>query len=142
MLFSFPIAQWLPWIFFTVLFLYAIHYGQLPSIHSWQKFCDSFESKGAQLLLLWVTDGIVLGVTVLFWKKFDSQLQTTIVGLLSGINGAFLGAIGARQTSNAAQDTPPASQPSPRVARSAAQAAPLPPANPSVVPFGANDAKT
>lgn len=142
MLYSFPIAQWLPWIFFTVLFLYAIRYGQLPSIHSWQKFCDSFESKGAQLLLLWVTDGIVLAVTVLFWKKFDSQLQTTIVGLLSGINGAFLGAIGARQTSNAAQDTPSASQPAARAARSAAPPTNVSAANPAVVPFGANDAKT
>jgi hypothetical protein len=67
-----------------------------PNIQSWTGFLDSFESKGAQLLLVWLTDMIVLIVIVRYWKNFDAQLQTAIVGLLSGINGAFLGAIGAR----------------------------------------------
>lgn len=80
--------------------LYAISAKRMPSIQTWQAFLDSFESKGGQLLLLWVTDFIVLGIIVHYWKIFDAQLQTTIVGLLSGINGAFLGAIGARNTGN------------------------------------------
>jgi hypothetical protein len=78
--------------------VYVIGGKKLPSIATWQAFLNSFESKGGQLMLLWVTDFIVLGVIVHFWKMFDAQLQTTIVGLLSGINGAFLGAIGARNT--------------------------------------------
>lgn len=80
--------------------LYTISARRMPSIQTWQAFLDSFESKGGQLLLLWVTDFIVLGIIVHYWKIFDAQLQTTIVGLLSGINGAFLGAIGARNTGN------------------------------------------
>ena len=90
--------------------VYIIAANKLPSIATWQAFLDSFESKGGQLMLLWVTDFIVLTVLVHFWKSFDAQLQTTIVGLLSGINGAFLGAIGARNTAAGTiqpPDTPP-----------------------------------
>jgi hypothetical protein len=87
-------------IFGAMLAVYIIAFNKLPGIQTWQAFLDSFESKGGQLLLLWVTDFIVLAVLVRYWKFFDAQLQTTIVGLLSGINGAFLGAVGARQTSN------------------------------------------
>jgi hypothetical protein len=89
-----------------------------PSIASWAAFLDSFESKGAQLLLVWLTNMIVLIVIVRYWKNFDAQLQTAIVGLLSGINGAFLGAIGARPSNGTAPKpdtliasfTPPAIQ--------------------------------
>lgn len=122
-----PLGAWVPWLYFTLLALYVIHFGKLPAIHAWQKFADSFESKGAQLLLLWVTDGVVLFVIVLFWKRFDPQLQTTIVGLLSGINGAFLGAVGSRQTSTPTND---GSQPTPPA-----------PTNPEIVPFGETNGK-
>lgn len=81
-----------------LLALAALAFNRVPSMASWQSFLDSFESKGGQLMLLWITDFIVLTVLVRYWKGFDAQLQTTIVGLLSGINGAFLGAVGARQT--------------------------------------------
>jgi hypothetical protein len=93
---------------FTIVWQYAVLIAVLavflrlmytaPSITGWQQFLDSFETKGGQLMLLWVTDFIVLGVVVHFWKTFDAQLQTFIIGLLGGINGAFLGAIGARNT--------------------------------------------
>jgi hypothetical protein len=79
---------------------YLLMARRFPSVTSWQEFLNSFESKGGQLILLWVTDLIVMTILVRYWKFFDAQLQTTIVGLLSGVNGAFLGAIGARSTSN------------------------------------------
>jgi hypothetical protein len=88
---------------------YIIGFHKFPSITAWQAFLDSFESKGGQLLLLWVSDGLVLLLLIHFWKMFDAQLQTTIVGILSAVNGAFLGAIGAKATSNgngAAPSTP------------------------------------
>jgi ABC-type uncharacterized transport system permease subunit len=78
-----------------------------PTISGWQAFLNSFESKGGQLMLLWVTDLIVMAVLVHYWKQFDAQLQTTIVGLLSGVNGAFLGAIGARNTGGGSSTPPP-----------------------------------
>jgi hypothetical protein len=84
--------------------LYVISANKLPSVKTWQDFLDSFESKGGQLLLLWVTDFLILAVLIRYWNEFGSSLQTTIVGLLSGVNGAFLGAIGARQTSNGTPD--------------------------------------
>ena len=68
----------------------------------WQTFADSFETKGAQILLLWITDIIVITVLVLLWRRFDATLQTTIVGILSAVNGAFLGALGARPPSGGA----------------------------------------
>lgn len=81
----------------TVFLLLIIAFNRIPTIAGWQSFLDSFESKGGQLLLLVVTDFIILTVLVRYWKGFDAQLQTTMVGLLSGVNGAFLGAVGARQ---------------------------------------------
>lgn len=81
----------------TVFLLLIIAFNRIPTIGGWQSFLDSFESKGGQLLLLVVTDFIILTVLVRYWKGFDAQLQTTMVGLLSGVNGAFLGAVGARQ---------------------------------------------
>ena len=109
----------------ALLALIIVFGNKLPSITTWQAFLDSFESKGGQLMLLWVTDFIVLTVLVRYWKGFDAQLQTTIVGLLSGVNGAFLGAVGARPTANTsgiggtvgpgplpAADLPPATSPS------------------------------
>jgi hypothetical protein len=80
--------------------VYIIQGNKLPSIQSWQAFLDSFETKGGQLMLLWVTDFIFLAILVHYWQIFDAHVQTIIVGLLSGVNGAFLGAIGARNTSN------------------------------------------
>jgi hypothetical protein len=84
----------------VMLAFYIIAFNKLPEITAWQAFLDSFESKGGQLLLLWVSDGLVLLLLIHFWKFFDAQLQTTIVGILSAVNGAFLGAIGARNTTN------------------------------------------
>jgi len=66
----------------------------------WTTFTDSFEQKGTQILLLWFTDMTVLAAVIFFWKHFDDALQTTLVGILSGINGAFLGAMGARALLN------------------------------------------
>jgi hypothetical protein len=66
----------------------------------WQRFTDSFESKGAQILLLWVTDMIFVGVLVaisIFHVVIDPMVMSTITGLVGGVNGAFLGAMGARQ---------------------------------------------
>lgn len=95
------IQQWLMGnsylILATVFLLLIIGFNRIPNIAGWQSFLDSFESKGGQLLLLVVTDFIILTVLVRYWKGFDAQLQTTMVGLLSGVNGAFLGAVGARQ---------------------------------------------
>jgi hypothetical protein len=107
-----------PWEWFTAntalilgaLFaVYLIAFNKFPGITAWQAFLDSFESKGGQLMLLWVSDGLVLLLLIHFWKQFDAQLQTTIVGILSAVNGAFLGAIGARNTGNSGGNgtTPP-----------------------------------
>jgi len=86
---------------------YVIAFNKFPRITAWQAFLDSFESKGGQLLLLWISDGLVLLLLIHFWKQFDAQLQTTIVGILSAVNGAFLGAIGARNTGNGNGHPPP-----------------------------------
>jgi hypothetical protein len=97
------------WIWFTqnsvmilggLFALYVIAFNKLPSVSAWQAFLDCFESKGGQLMLLWVTDFIFLAILVRYWDLFDAHVQTVIVGLLSGVNGAFLGAVGARNTSN------------------------------------------
>jgi hypothetical protein len=96
------------WIWFTqnsvmilggLFALYVIAFNKLPSVGAWQAFLDCFESKGGQLMLLWVTDFIFLAILVRYWDLFDAHVQTVIVGLLSGVNGAFLGAVGARNTS-------------------------------------------
>ena len=84
---------------FALLFtFYIIAFNKLPSISGWQSFLNSFESKGGQLMLLWVTDIVVLAVLVHYWTGFSATLQNFMTGLISGINGAFLGAIGARNT--------------------------------------------
>lgn len=114
----------------ALLALVIVFGKKLPSIATWQAFLDSFESKGGQLMLLWITDFIVLAVLVRYWKGFDAQLQTTIVGLLSGVNGAFLGAVGARPTAvngNAHDAPPPAPVPAAPIV--AAPVAPGPGAN-------------
>jgi hypothetical protein len=79
---------------------YIIAFNKIPSVTAWQAFLDCFESKGGQLVLLWVTNFIFLSILVRYWDLFDAHVQTVIVGLLSGVNGAFLGAVGARNTSN------------------------------------------
>jgi hypothetical protein len=84
----------------AIVALFLLARNKFPGVAGWQAFLDSFESKGGQLLLLWVTDLIFVAVLVRYWKLFDSTLQTTIVGILSGVNGAFLGAVGARPSSN------------------------------------------
>ena len=85
-------------VYLTVILLLVTH--RLPSVAGWQAFLDSLESKGGQLLMLAVFDSLIIGVIIHYWQTFDAQLKTTIVGLLSGINGAFLGALGARPTGN------------------------------------------
>jgi hypothetical protein len=84
----------------ALFFIYLVAFNKFPSISGWQAFLDSFESKGGQLLLLWFSDLLLLVWLSHYWKFFDTQMQTTIVGILSAVNGAFLGAIGARNTSN------------------------------------------
>lgn len=81
---------------FVVLLVFA---NKLPTVTTWQSFLNCFESKGGQLVLLWVTDMLLLGVLVHYWKGWDTTLQTSVVGILSGVNGAFLGAVGVRQAS-------------------------------------------
>jgi hypothetical protein len=128
-----------------VLFvLVVLLFNKLPSIGGWQAFLDSFESKGGQLMLLWVTDFIVLAVLVHYWKGFDAQLQTTIVGLLSGVNGAFLGAIGARPPAQAGNTNGSGAPPTNGISGGAVgpgPAADLPPAQPPrSAPAAANPA--
>lgn len=91
------ITQWLQQNAFLILLFLYVGYLLLnpPSIDSWLAFLDSFQNKGAQLLLLWVSNVLVIVVLVRFWGLFDAQLKTTIVGILSAVNGAFLGAVGA-----------------------------------------------
>jgi hypothetical protein len=80
--------------------LYVLAFNKTPSVQNWQAFLDSFESKGGQLMLLWVTDMVVLGVLVHYWEGFSPTLQNFITGLISGINGAFLGALSAKNSGN------------------------------------------
>jgi hypothetical protein len=80
--------------------------NKYPSAAGWQSFLDSFESKGGQLLLLWMTDLIFVAVLIRYWKNFDATVQTTVVGILSAVNGAFLGAVGARPTTNGGNGAP------------------------------------
>jgi len=80
--------------------------NRYPSAAGWQSFLDSFESKGGQLLLLWITDLIFVAVLIRYWKNFDATVQTTVVGILSAVNGAFLGAVGARPTTNGGNGKP------------------------------------
>lgn len=86
--------------------LFLLGRNKFPSIVGWQAFLDSFESKGGQLLLLWITDLIFVAVLIRYWKNFDPTVQTTVVGILSAVNGAFLGAVGARPTTNGGNGKP------------------------------------
>jgi len=101
--------------------------NRYPSAAGWQGFLDSFESKGGQLLLLWVTDLIFVMVLIRNWHYLDATVQTTIVGILSAVNGAFLGAVGARPTTNGGNGHAPVS---PAIPAAAPPAAPAPGAAP------------
>jgi hypothetical protein len=84
----------------TIILLFLLARRKFPTAAGWQAFLDSFESKGGQLLLLVVMDLIFVAVLIRYWKNFDATVQTTIVGILSAVNGAFLGQVGARPTTN------------------------------------------
>ena len=88
------------------VFLILLLLNRLPGIDSWTKFLNLFENKGAQLLLLWVTDMIVLLIIVHFWGEWEQTLRLTITNLLSGINGAFLGAVGAKALTDGGGNPP------------------------------------
>jgi hypothetical protein len=107
--------QWLQQNAFLILLFVYVGYLLLrpPSIASWLAFLDSFQNKGAQLLLLWISNVLVIVVLVRFWALFDAQLKTTIVGILSAVNGAFLGAVGAHALGAAGNGNgkPPAGAP-------------------------------
>jgi hypothetical protein len=66
----------------------------------WQRFADSFETKGAQILLLWITDLLFVAVLIFYAKDLDPMVMSTVTGLVGGVNGAFLGATGARAATN------------------------------------------
>src|SRR5271157_2828034 len=93
-------------IFGAAIMLALLIRNRYPSAPGWQAFLDSFESKGGQLLLLWVTDLIFVAVLIRYWKNFDATVQTTVVGILSAVNGAFLGAVGSRPTTNGGNGKP------------------------------------
>lgn len=62
----------------------------------WERFTHSFEEKGAQILLLWVTDLLFVALLLLFARHLEAAVLATITGLVGGVNGAFLGAMGAK----------------------------------------------
>ena len=67
------IANWLSPAYLLTLaalatFIAMVLTGKLPRIESWQGFLDSFETKGGQLMLLWVTDMILVTVLVHYWQ--------------------------------------------------------------------------
>jgi hypothetical protein len=66
----------------------------------WQKFTDSFETKGAQIFLLWVTDILFVYTLIHYSSHLDATTIATLTGLVGGVNGAFLGAMGARTGAN------------------------------------------
>src|SRR5437762_12021597 len=86
----------------VAVFLILVLTDRIPSAKSWQEMLDSLETKGGQLFLLWFTDMILISVLVHYWHSWDASLQTSIVGILSAVNGASLGAVGAKTTSNSA----------------------------------------
>ena len=92
--------QWIQENTFTIVgvllvFFVLIRY-KAPTIQSWTMFLDSFESKGGQILLLFSADLIFVALVIKFNKSIDPAVMSTITGILGGINGAFLGAMGAR----------------------------------------------
>lgn len=110
--------------FLFVTFWILVFTGYL-SIEGWEKFSSTFKEQGAQLLLLWFTDMLVLILLIRYWEAFNTTLQNFIVGILSGINGAFLGAIGARSTTTTTTNS--GAPPAPADPRG--PPAPSPPAN-------------
>lgn len=104
------IVEWLEsnsLVVLAMLFVfYIIAWNKFPSVNTWQNFVDSFETQGGLLILLWFTDLIFLLILIFLWKRIDTTLQTTIVGLVSGVNGAFLGAARARAGVNGNGSTP------------------------------------
>jgi membrane protein YqaA with SNARE-associated domain len=87
-------------LFGALIVLSLIVRYRAPSIQSWGMFLDSFESKGGQILLLFAADLIFVALVIKFNKSIDPSVMATITGILGGINGAFLGAMGARAGSN------------------------------------------
>jgi membrane protein YqaA with SNARE-associated domain len=83
-------------VFGALIVLSLILRYRVPSIQSWGLFLDSFESKGGQILLLFTADLIFVALVIKFNKSIDPAVMATITGILGGINGAFLGAMGAR----------------------------------------------
>lgn len=103
--------QWFQENTFTILgalfvFILLFRY-KAPSSESWGAFLDTFESKGGQILLLFSADLIFVALVIKFNKSIDAAVMSTITGILGGINGAFLGAMGARGTSNGGNGTKP-----------------------------------
>src|SRR5271155_1144065 len=116
--------------------LFLLARNKFPKIEGWQAFLDSFESKGGQLLLLWITDLIFVAVLIRYWKNFDATVQTTVVGILSAVNGAFLGAVGSRPTTNGGNGAPPNGKKSDsNKLPAAAPAAPATPPTPGAAPL-------
>jgi membrane protein YqaA with SNARE-associated domain len=97
-------SQWLQENTFTIvgvlLVFFLLMRYKAPSIESWTLFLDSFESKGGQILLLFSADLIFVALVIKFNKSIDPAVMSTITGILGGINGAFLGAMGARNTNS------------------------------------------
>lgn len=97
-------AQWFQENTFTflgsLLILFILIRYRPPSIQSWVEFLESFESKGGQILLLFSADLIFVALVIKFNKSIDAAVMSTITGILGGINGAFLGAMGARSAGN------------------------------------------
>jgi hypothetical protein len=113
----------------AAVLIFLLARGKFPTVTGWQSFLDSFESKGGQLLLLVVMDLIFVAVLIRYWKNFDATVQTTIVGILSAVNGAFLGQVGARPTTNGGNGHAPAALP-PAAPPAAPADASLPPSGP------------
>lgn len=86
--------------FGALLVVFILVRYRMPSIQSWTAFLDSFESKGGQILLLFSADLIFVALVIKFNKSLDPAVLSTITGILGGINGAFLGAMGARALGN------------------------------------------
>jgi hypothetical protein len=83
----------------VIVLLILIFTNRLPTVNTWQTFLNCFETKGGQLMLLWVTDMIFLAIIVHSWGGWSPTLQNTVVGVFAGVNGAFLGAVGSKNTS-------------------------------------------
>ena len=87
--------------------LILIFTNRLPTVAEWQTWLNCFETKGGQLMLLWATDMIFLTIIVHSWGGWSPTLQNTVVGVFAGVNGAFLGAVGSKNTSTNGNGEPP-----------------------------------